>query len=142
MIAAAPLAEALYPLVEYHRQTGDPRAEAAINECLQPAPRGTAPWHAAMIERPARLAAIAKAVAAPGMSISAIADRVSGLAAAYERGRWRCDRRSVGLPADLDGTPQAECWWMLRTLGAIPGNRTIREELTLSYNKGNPGNPK
>lgn len=136
----ADLSAAEFVLDAVYRETGDDRVQEALRALQRPAARGTPAWTEAMLQRPARIARIAAAVA-PGLSIAAASDRVAAYAERYQRTRWRRDRSSVGLPADLDGTPEAEVWHVLRVLGSFPANSTIRSELSDWHRTVNPANP-
>lgn len=141
-MTADALAELEHVCATVARSTADDRVFAALRALQQPALRGSLAWTEAMLARPSRLARIAEAVARPGMSLYAIADRIEAVAEGYRRDRWRRDYRSIGVPETIDGKPEAEVWRILRQLGSFPANSTIRAELTDWYKRRNPANPK
>lgn len=68
----------------------------------------------------------------PGLSDRETARQLRTALAAYRAGRWRRDRAETKCPSQYRGRLPEALWLLLRTLDAVPGDRTIRAALARS----------
>jgi hypothetical protein len=65
----------------------------------------------------------------PGLSNREVAKRLQDALLVYRNGRWRRDQNEQTCPPQHRGKLLQVMWMILKTIDAIPGDRTIRGAL-------------